>query len=628
MAMPGIMSFIRFIAFLLPFVLGTAAAPLLAVGSAQSEQAGESAHTARVLFINSYERGYSWSDGIEEGLRKRLGESGRRIEISSEYLDSCRFPAGRQLAPMADAMAAKYAQYRPDIVIVSDNIAFDFAVAQRERLFPGVPIVFCGYNGFRSQVLAGLRNITGVNEEISIEDTIEMAVCVRPGTHTLAFIMSTADASSSQIAAEAESKIFPRLRERFDVVEIKDASLDEMGRRLRALPKDSLLFLAGQTSDQAEGRAFTPLENGTLITAISPIPAFSFWEFHLDHGVVGGHIITGPDHGRTAANLALRILGGERGDRIPVTMTTPARDVFDYKAMQRFGLTPSELPVGAEIINRPFSLWTEYRWQVGLVLSVLAVQMLLIAELLRHARARRRALADLDHERSLLEHRVEERTAALSTAYARLERISTEDALTGLSNRRHFDDVLIGELARMHRNGHALTLVLLDVDHFKAYNDNCGHVAGEDCLRRVGVLLRSVLHRPADLAARYGGEEFAFVLPETALGGGLEIAERARAGVEALAIRHPASSTAPCVTISIGVVSISAQTSLSAQDLVCKAEERLYQAKSQGRNRVVSNCADQKLCQSSVPVFAEDVPTAAAGLGFEANAGRTTLLAR
>ena len=579
--------FIRFAAFALPFLLGMVAVPVPAVP--QTPQAGESARNARVLYINSYDRGYRWSDGIEEGLRKRLAESGRRIEISSEYLDSRRFAKGGQLAPMADAMAAKYTQYRPDIVVVSDNGAFDFAVTQRDRLFPGVPIVFCGYNGFRPQVLAGLSNITGVNEEISIEDTIEMAVRVRPGTHTLAFITSTADASSKRIAAEAEAKVFPRLRKHFKVVEIKDASLKEIGHRLRALPKDSLLFLAGQTSDQAQGRALTPLENGNLITAISPLPAFTFWEFHLDHGVVGGHIISGPDHGRTAANLALRILGGERADNIPVIVTTPALNVFDYKAMQRFGITPADLPLGAEIINRPFSLWTEYRWQIGLVLGVLAVQMLLIAELLRHGRARRRALADLDHERSLLEHRVEERTAALSTAYARLERISTEDALTGLSNRRHFDDVLFSELARMHRSGHALTLVLLDVDHFKAYNDNCGHVAGDDCLRRIGVLLRSVLNRPADLAARYGGEEFVFVLPETHLEGGLEIAERARAGVESLAIRHPASSTGEFVTISIGVVSISAQTSLSAHDLVCKADERLYQAKSQGRNRVVSN---------------------------------------
>lgn len=609
--MPEIMPSTRVVALLLLLaMLATVALPLFAAPRPGAN--GEPPRDARLLYINSYERGYVWSDGIEEGLRKRLGESGRRIEISSEYLDSRRFADGRQLAPLAEALAVKYAHYQPDIVVVSDNVAFDFAVARRARLFPGVPIVFCGYNGLRPPVLAGLSNITGVNEEISIEDTVEMALRIRPRTRTLAFITSTAEASSRHIGEEAEAHAFPRLRKRFDVVEIKDASLDDIHRRLAGLPKDTLLFLAGQTSDQAQGRAYTPVENGKLITALSPFPAFSFWEFHLDQGVVGGHILTGLDQGRTAANLALRILGGERADRIPVIMTTPARDVFDYKAMQRFGVTPAELPVGAEMINRPFSLWSEYRWQIGAVLAVLAVQMLLIAELLRNARARRRALTDLDHERSLLEHRVEERTAALTTAYARLERISTEDALTGLANRRHFDDVLFSELARMHRSGSKLTLILLDVDHFKAYNDGCGHVAGDDCLRRIGAMLKTVTHRPADLAARYGGEEFALVLPDTTMEGGLELAERARTGIEALAIRHPASSAGPFVTISLGVISTGAEASLSAQDLVCQADERLYKAKSQGRNRVVSNrpalpqfsttCRDSSAPADQVPV--------------------------
>lgn len=159
---------------------------------------------ARILFINSYHRGYSWSDGIEDALRERLNASGRKIELSVEYLDSRRFVYGAQIEPLAQSMAAKYSNYRPDLIVVSDNAAFDFAIQHRARLFPGQPIVFYGYNNFRPDVLKGIANITGVNEEIAIGDAVAMALKVHPKTRTLAFVVSTGEASSKRIREVAE----------------------------------------------------------------------------------------------------------------------------------------------------------------------------------------------------------------------------------------------------------------------------------------------------------------------------------------------------------------------------------------------------------------------------------------
>ena len=543
---------------------------------------------ARILFINSYHRGYSWSDSIEEGLQKRLNASGKKIELSIEYLDSRRFAYGAQIEPLAQAMAVKYANYRPNLVVVSDNTAFDFAVSHRERLFPGLPIIFCGYNSFQPDVIKGITNITGVNEEVAIEDTVAMALRVHPQTRTLAFVTSTGEASSKRISEVAEKTVFPKLRERFEVVVMKDASVEQIRQRLASLPKETLLFLSGQATDQGAGRAMTPAENGSLITAVSPFPAYTFWDFHLGQGVIGGHIITGSEQGRTAADMALRVLAGMPADSIPVIMTTPTHDIFDYRVMERFGVKPEDLPVGAQIINRPFfSVWDRYRWQIISAISLLGVETALIVLLLHIARGRRKALAALDEERTLLEQRVVERTHELQVANEQLANLSITDGLTGLANRRHFDEVLDNEYARLRRSGAPLSLVLLDVDYFKLFNDTYGHPCGDDCLRQVAALIAGLVNRASDLAARYGGEEFALILPETDAQGAVALAERLRSGIEQLAIPHSASK-ASHVTASLGVITVVPTTLPLAGDAIKLADTQLYQAKADGRNRVVA----------------------------------------
>lgn len=544
---------------------------------------------AHILFINSYHPGYSWSDGIEEGFRERLSVSGKKIELSMEYLDSRRFPQGAQSEPLAQAMEAKYTNYRPSLVVVSDNAAFDFAIEHRARLFPELPIVFCGYNNFRPDVIKNITDITGINEEIAIEDTVAMALKIHPQTRTLAFVVSTGEASSKRIGEVAEQSVFPKLRERFDVVVMKDASVEQIRLRLVGLPQETVLFLSGQATDEGAGRALTPAENGRLITAISPFPAYTFWDFHLEQGVIGGHIITGPEQGRAAADLALRVLeDGISVNDIPVTMTTPTRDIFDYRVMERFGIKPADLPIGAQIINRPFSLWDSYRWQIVGIVTLLIVETVLIGLLQQIAQGRRRALTALAQERAQLERRVAERTSELQQANARMALLSHTDSLTGLANRRRFDEVLESEHARLHRSGMPLSLIMIDVDYFKLFNDSYGHVSGDDCLRQIATVIASLVQRAPDLAARYGGEEFAIILPEAETHGATALAERIRAGIAQQAIPHKSSSVLDCVTVSLGVITVLATDLPVASEAVKLADAQLYQAKASGRNRVVA----------------------------------------
>ncbi len=177
----------------------------------------------------------------------------------------------------------------------------------------------------------------------------------------------------------------------------------------------------------------------------------------------------------------------------------------------------------------------------------------------------------------------------LRAANAELSRLADFDALTGLANRRHFDRRLVSEWSRaMRLNRHLrfpVALVLLDVDHFKAFNDLYGHLAGDACLRRVAEVLRAATHREGDLAARYGGEEFACLLPGTDQDGAWSVAEAIRLQIEELAIPHGAPGASPTLTISAGVAALAPLPDSAPDQLLEAADLALYSAKAMGRNR-------------------------------------------
>lgn len=161
------------------------------------------------------------------------------------------------------------------------------------------------------------------------------------------------------------------------------------------------------------------------------------------------------------------------------------------------------------------------------------------------------------------------------------------DGLTGIANRRRYDEYIEDEFLRARRNSKLLSLIMIDIDHFKKYNDSYGHQTGDTCLKAVAATLNQGLHRPGDLLARYGGEEFVVVLPCTDREGAYLIAENMRSHVEALNLRHAASSVADHVTISLGVASQLPHHSRELDELQVAADQALYQAKREGRNRVV-----------------------------------------
>jgi diguanylate cyclase (GGDEF)-like protein len=187
-----------------------------------------------------------------------------------------------------------------------------------------------------------------------------------------------------------------------------------------------------------------------------------------------------------------------------------------------------------------------------------------------------------------LEQKVAERTARLEQVNQELQGLVDRDGLTGVANRRRGDSYLNAVWARLRRNNLPLSVIMLDVDHFKPYNDNYGHQAGDECLMSIAESINAQMKRPTDLVARYGGEEFILILPDTDDKGALVVAEKVRCEVESLSIEHSHSSVGSVVTISAGTATMVPQSETGVEQLIREADIALYRAKRMGRNQVHS----------------------------------------
>lgn len=186
--------------------------------------------------------------------------------------------------------------------------------------------------------------------------------------------------------------------------------------------------------------------------------------------------------------------------------------------------------------------------------------------------------------RNITERKLAEET--LKEANQWLEQLSSLDGLTGIPNRRTFDHALMREWYRSLRSENPLSLIMVDIDYFKKYNDTYGHMQGDECLKRVAHLLEKTINRSSDVIARYGGEEFAIILPDTDEKGAAIIAEEVRRNVEASHIPHRKSTISDWVTISVGVATIIPDHTMEQNELIVHTDQALYKAKKNGRNRV------------------------------------------
>ena len=347
-------------------------------------------HRPHVLVVHSYYPTFTWTDRITEGIRGVFAESGAAdVVLYFEHMDAKRHPGQRYLDRYAAMLAAKYPDPETiDLIICSDDQAFNFFLDRATSLLPGVPMVFCAVNGYAPQRHSYPRPVTGVVEAIDPAGTLAVALDLQPDLRRVLVItdLTRTGRAIEQTAREAFAPFAKRVG--FDYV--SDLSMAELQQTVAALSERSIVFLFVFNRDN-QGVDFTHEESLRLIARRCSVPIYGPWTFYLGHGIVGGMLTSGKMQGRAAARLALRILAGQRADAIPVVTTSPNRYMFDQRELVRHRLPLDRLPAGSEIINRPDGFYQKYRYRIWAGAIALAAQMAIIIMLMLNIGRRRQA---------------------------------------------------------------------------------------------------------------------------------------------------------------------------------------------------------------------------------------------
>jgi diguanylate cyclase (GGDEF)-like protein/PAS domain S-box-containing protein len=354
----------------------------------------EEARNELVLFLNSYHKGYPWSDNITRAVEDVFNHSGRPIELYVRYLDMKRINEPWHVERLKDLYQESFRNIHFNTILVSDNDAFDFIRKYGDELFPGVPVVFCGVNNFHDELLSGHTNFTGVNDEKDYKETIEVALKLQPGIRTIVVVTdNTTTGIAHRQAVEQETAGMPP-GIKIQYLSLGDSTMEELGAKLAALHTDSVVLLLSHFRDK-DGRAYPHDQSVKYLARRSAAPCYVVTDTRLGLGVIGGKISSGYYQGEVAARMVLRILSGEEVRNIPVVRQSPNRYMFDHQAMRRFRISERHLPPGSIIINRPQTLFEQYRLQFitagGAFVILVIFNFLMVMEVRRRKRAERKA---------------------------------------------------------------------------------------------------------------------------------------------------------------------------------------------------------------------------------------------
>ncbi|MFP4014596.1 MAG: ABC transporter substrate binding protein [Chitinispirillaceae bacterium] len=331
-----------------------------------------------VLYINSYHNGYFWSDGIQKGIETTLGQH-ENIRLHTEYLDTKRRPEVMEEPLFTEILERKYRNTAVEVIVVSDDNALIFIKRIRDRIFPGVPVVFCGINNLDIASLKDFDNVTGVNESADVKETVELMLKLHPGTER---ILAITDLSETGAPLSAQFKrVASEMEEKVEIIPVDTVSFSELLSTLDNAGPGTLVLYTFFFLD-TEGSTFEYNEATYHIVKHCKVPLYS--TFNVSPGIIGGKVTSAFLQGKTAARMALRIIGGEDPSDIPIQMHSPNKFIFDYPTLGRFGIPLKRLPPGSELLNRPPSIWeTHLRFiiliAVALVLQAAAIILLIVS---------------------------------------------------------------------------------------------------------------------------------------------------------------------------------------------------------------------------------------------------------
>ncbi len=353
------------------FMLCSVASP----GMAANNLAEKTNQTFHVLILNSYHQGFRWTDDIVNAVTVTMSAKLKKVEFHVEYMDSKRHRDEHLNELLFKRLSLKYQRKQPDIIITSDDKALDSLIRHHDRLFPHVPVIFCGVNSVKKALSVNRDYFTGLVETLDMSDNINLVWHLLPQTNEIVIVSDgTPTGIGTRQKAKEVEKDYPGMT--FTYFNGEDLSTAQMLARLRQLKMTSAVIVPAWYLDK-DGNNFDNKAIYPRISEASPVPVLSTSSANLGLGIIGGKLNSGTFQGEYAANLALRVLSGEFTTKdLPVETASQNRYMFDYRQLVRFGIVTRRLPAGSIILYRPVPFYE--RNKTITAIAVTAFFMLLV----------------------------------------------------------------------------------------------------------------------------------------------------------------------------------------------------------------------------------------------------------
>ncbi|MBN2640696.1 MAG: PAS domain S-box protein [Victivallales bacterium] len=354
----------------------------------------------RILILNSYHQGFHWTNELVTAALNELKKIQPEPEIFIEYMDCKRFPKCAEDGRWDVFLERKYRHLHPDLIIVSDDIALTFMKKYRDKLFPGVPVIFCGINDTAS-ALNVPENFTGIIETLDIPANLRLAKKLFPAVNTIAVITdNTTTGAGARREIMETAKDFPELK--FIYLNGEDLTMQELINAMKKLPANSVALAPAWYKDRS-GQVYTNTESYPIISVNCPVPVISTSASNMGLGLFGGKVNSGETQGGYAAQVARQILMDKINiSRIPVETGSRNMYMFDARQLARFNVSESKLPPGSRVLYRPFSFYKTYRLLVWAVIIIFIILMTLVSVLAAEVIIRKRTAAELAESRNIL----------------------------------------------------------------------------------------------------------------------------------------------------------------------------------------------------------------------------------
>src|SRR6185369_3235891 len=351
----------------------------------------------RVLVLDWYGKDHIWNVNFDASFQAALNSSEPgSVEIYTEYLETNRFPGENQALLLRDYLVRKYADRTIDVVVANSDASLDFLLKYRHDLFPQAPIVFVAIRHPGNEELAAGPGVTGVINLNTYRQTLELALRLHPQTQHV-FVVSGTLEHDKRFEAVAREQLRD-FESKAQITYLTDLSSEELPAKIEDLPERSLVLYVWQQSQNEQGRVLEAEEMFNLLARSTRVPIYGMagrvlWasqtEVNASSGLIGGYTTTGDIVAPKVAEMVLRITNGARPQDIPV-VNSPIVPMFDWRELQRWGISDSQLPVDSMVLFKQGSFWEQYRWRILGVLVLALIETMLIVGLLiqRSQRAR------------------------------------------------------------------------------------------------------------------------------------------------------------------------------------------------------------------------------------------------